>query len=75
MCFSKKLQIWQICISGALFLFYASKILKLPKIVLSFLHHFRFQRKNPAPKYGIFACIFFVWCARRDLNPHVRIAH
>ena len=31
-----------------------------------------FQRKNPAPKCGIFACIFFVnatWCARRDSNP------
>ncbi len=38
MCFPKKLQIWQICISGALFLFYASKILKLPKIIPHFLY-------------------------------------
>ena len=30
------------------------------------------MRKNPAPKCGIFACIFFVnasWRGRRDLNP------
>ena len=40
MCFSKNLQIWQICISGALFLFYASKILKLPKIIPHCLHLF-----------------------------------
>ena len=72
MCFSKNLQIWRICISSALFLFYASKILKLHKIVLSFLHHFHFQRKDPAPKCGIFVCIFFVnttWSEWRDLNP------
>ena len=31
-----------------------------------------FSRKNPAPKCGIFACIFFVnasWSEWRDLNP------
>ena len=47
MCFSKNLQIWQICISGALFLFYASKILKLPKIIPHFLHHCHFNAKIP----------------------------
>ena len=35
------------CISGALFLFYAPKFLKCPKIILSFLHYLYFNAKIP----------------------------
>ena len=48
------------CISGALFLFYASKIFQRLKIILVFLMEQQIRRKNPAPKCGIFAYIFFV---------------
>ena len=47
MCVSKNLQIQGICISGALFLFYAPKFLKRPKIILSFLRYLRFNAKIP----------------------------
>ena len=40
------------CISGALFLFYAPKILKCPKIILSFLHYLCFNAKIPHRSAG-----------------------
>ena len=69
----KNSQIRRICISGTLFLFYAPWFFECEKIVLNFFEFFRFICKNPAPKCGIFACIFFVnasWCRWWDSNPH-----
>ena len=52
MCASKNTQIRGICISGALFLFYAPKILKLQKIILSFLSYHCFNAKIPHQSAG-----------------------
>ena len=49
---SKNFQIRGICISGALFLFYAPKFLKCPKIILSFLHYLCFNAKIPHRSAG-----------------------
>ena len=50
-----------------------SLILEAPSYCSGFLSVFLFIGKNPAPKCGIFACIFFVnatWCRWGDSNPH-----
>lgn len=68
---SENSKIRRICISGALFLFYASRFFQCGIIVLDLSAFYEFMCKNPAPKCGIFACIFFVnasWRGRRDLN-------
>ena len=52
MCVSKNIQIQGICISDALFLFYAPKFLKHPKIILSFLRYLRFNAKIPHRSAG-----------------------
>ena len=52
MCASKNFQIRGICISGALFLFYAPKFLKRPKIILSFLRYLCFNAKIPHRSAG-----------------------
>ena len=52
MCASKNSQIQGICISGALFLFYAPKFLKRPKIILSFLRYLCFNAKIPHRSAG-----------------------
>ena len=49
-------QIRRICISDALF--YAPLIFKCEIIVLNCFEFYGFIGKNPAPKRGIFACIF-----------------
>ena len=58
MCASKNLQIRGICISGALFLFYAPKFLKRPKIILSFLRYLCFNAKIPHRSAGFLPASF-----------------
>ncbi len=58
MCVSKNLQIRGICISGALFLFYAPKFLKCPKIILSFLRYLCFNAKIPHRSAGFLPASF-----------------
>ena len=58
MCVSKNLQIRGICISGALFLFYAPKFLKRPKIILSFLRYLCFNAKIPHRSAGFLPASF-----------------
>ena len=55
---SKNFQIRGICISGALFLFYAPKILKHPKIILSFLCYLCFNAKIPHRSAGFLSASF-----------------
>ena len=55
---SKNLQIRGICISGALFLFYAPKFLKRPKIILSFLRYLCFNAKIPHRSAGFLPASF-----------------
>ena len=55
---SENSKIRRICISGALFLFYASRFFQCGIIVLDLSAFYEFMCKNPAPKCGIFACIF-----------------
>ena len=55
---SQKLQIQGICISGALFLFYAPKILKCPKIISSFLCYRCFNAKIPHRSAGFLPASF-----------------
>ena len=68
MCASKNSQIQRICISGALFLFYAPKILKHQKIILSFPSYHCFDAKIPHRSAGFLPASFFVnasWCEWR----------
>ena len=58
MCVSKNIQIQGICISDALFLFYAPKFLKHPKIILSFLRYLRFNAKIPHRSAGFLPASF-----------------
>ena len=58
MCVSKNLQIRGICISSALFLFYAPKFLKRPKIILSFLRYRCFNAKIPHRSAGFLPASF-----------------
>ena len=58
MCVSKNLQIRGICISSALFLFYAPKFLKRPKIILSFLRYLCFNAKIPHRSAGFLPASF-----------------
>ena len=69
---SENSKIRRICISGALFLFYASRFFQCGIIVLDLSAFYEFMCKNPAPKCGIFDCISFVnetWRSGRDSNP------
>ncbi len=69
---SENSKIRRICISGALFLFYAPRFFQCGIIVLDLSAFYEFMCKNPAPKCGIFDCISFVnetWWTIRDSNP------
>ena len=72
---SENSQIRRICISGALFLFYAPRFFQCGIIVIDLSVFYEFMCKNPAPKCGIFDCISFVnetWWRLLDSNqwPH-----
>ena len=68
---SENSKIRRICISGALFLFYASRFFQCGIIVLDLSAFYEFMCKNPAPKCGIFDYNSFVnetWRRWRDSN-------